>query len=251
MSKVLKQKYDFLGSDYGPGRSDATISKFPRNRFEAVLAPSGQGNRVLDVGCGNGYVLYNLRRCYQELYGIEIANLPAQNTRNTLFDQNAFITIGNIDEGLPYKDNTFDLVVMTDVIEHVVDVYNAFQELHRVLLPGGRLIVTTPNVAYFKRRITLLRGRFPGTSGYDEGLITGGGGGNLFAGGHFQYFTFRSLRKTYEKFGIRVVREMGFGRLGRIHNLWRTMLSGGICIVGTKEGAVFDENLAVQKQGQS
>jgi methionine biosynthesis protein MetW len=229
----LSEAYSAIDRNHhGAGRKDMLIKEWPANRHEAVFYATGTGSSVLDIGCGNGFLLYNLRDKFEKLYGIELSSSMVKEAKKTLHDQQAEIYLGNVDH-LSFKDEFFDCVVWTDVVEHIPDVWQAFREVVRVLRPGGQLITATSNVAYFKRRITLLRGRFPVTSGYDEGLIPGGGC-DLFAGGHFHYFTFRSLRKNYEKFGIKVVREFGFGRLGRVHNLWRTMLSGGICIVGEK-----------------
>lgn len=229
---LLKSYSAIDKNHHGIGRRDMLIKRWPANRHEAVFYITENGNSVLDIGCGNGFLLWNLRNKFDNLYGLELSSSMVKEAKKNLHDQKAEIYLANT-EHLPFKDEFFDCIVLTDVIEHIADVWQVFQEIVRVLRYGGQLITTTPNVAYFKRRITLLRGHFPVTSGYDEGLIPGGGC-NLFAGGHFHYFTFRSLRKNYEKFGIKVVREFGFGKLGRFHDLWKTMLSGGICIVGEK-----------------
>ena len=67
-------------------------------------------------------------------------------------------------ESLSFPDATFDTVIWVDVIEHVVDAVSAARELHRVLAPGGCLIVTTPNVCSLHRRLLMFAGRFPWTS---------------------------------------------------------------------------------------
>jgi len=230
---TLSNAYSAIRQNHhGLGRKDVFIKGWPRNRHESVIYATQKGYNVLDIGCGDGFLLYNLRGRFERLYGIELSFSMVKEAKKTLHDQHAELCIGNA-EHLPFGEEFFDCVICSDVIEHVPDVWQTFREIVRILRPGGQLVVATPNVAYFKRRINLLRGYFPVTSGYDEGLIPGGGC-SLFAGGHFHYFTFRSLRKNYEKFGINVEREFGFGRLGRIHNIWKTMLSGGICIVGKK-----------------
>ncbi len=83
--------------------------------------------------------------------------------------------------------NSIDCVVCVDTIEHVPDVYAAAAELRRVPKPGGRLVINTPNVAFGKRRLLSLLGRFPSTSQPNEGL----GSDVLFDGGHLHYFTYR------------------------------------------------------------
>jgi ubiquinone/menaquinone biosynthesis C-methylase UbiE len=59
---------------------------------------------------------------------------------------------------IPFKDNIFDLVHMSEVIEHLLDTDKALSEIHRVLKPNGKLIITTPNFTSFRDRILVLFG---------------------------------------------------------------------------------------------
>jgi 2-polyprenyl-3-methyl-5-hydroxy-6-metoxy-1,4-benzoquinol methylase len=81
---------------------------------------------------------------------------------------------------LPYQDGSFDCVTCLEVIEHVVDPLRLLKELHRVLRPHGQLVLTTPNIRYFRNILKLVReGRFPHTT--TDTFIWGGG--------HLHYFT--------------------------------------------------------------
>jgi len=99
-----------------------------------------------------------------------------------------------------------------------------------VLRPGGTLVINTPNIAFLKKRILLLMGRFPSTSQPNEGL----GSDILFDGGHLHYFTFRSLSLLLERAGFAVEQSIGFGKLGRLHNVYPPLLSGGVQLVARK-----------------
>ncbi|MBI5224329.1 methyltransferase domain-containing protein [Candidatus Micrarchaeota archaeon] len=60
---------------------------------------------------------------------------------------------------LPFKDATFDIVTMAEVIEHFIETEIALKEIMRVLKPGGRIIITTPNFASIRDRILMIFGK--------------------------------------------------------------------------------------------
>jgi len=120
--------------------------------------------------------------------------------------------------------------VSADTIEHVSDVYAALKEMYRVLKPGGILVINTPNIAFVKKRLLLVLGRFPSTSQPNEGI----GDDVLFDGGHLHYFTFRSLQIALQKAGFATLRKIGYGRFGYLHQTWPALLSGGVQWVAVK-----------------
>ena len=73
-------------------------------------------------------------------------------------------------------------------------------------------------------------GRFPSTSQPNEGI----GNDILFDGGHLHYFTYRSLRIVLEKAGFQMIKKIGYGTFGKIHNIYPTLLSGGVQWVAQK-----------------
>ena len=67
------------------------------------------------------------------------------------------MTVANLNiESLPFADASFDLVTCTEVIEHLEHYRQTLREMHRVLKPAGRLVVTTPNILNLKSRIRFL-----------------------------------------------------------------------------------------------
>ncbi len=103
------------------------------------------GNRqkdILDVGCGTGETLVFLKEkgLAQNVYGVDKSPLAVKYAR-----QRGLV---NVREGLasklPYKNESFDLVLFLDVLEHIKDDVGAVKEAKRVLRPGGRVIVTSP-----------------------------------------------------------------------------------------------------------
>jgi methionine biosynthesis protein MetW len=214
------------------GSINLDISWPPRNRYQAAICMAPEkGKRVLDIGCGNGTVLYNLRDRFDELHGIELVPNQAEWARKTLngCDKLVNIKVENIEAGCTYPDNHFDYVVMTDVIEHIFNVKKVISELVRVTAPGGMLCICTPNIAYIKRRLKLLFGRFPMTSN-ENFLIEEN---RLIDGGHIHYLTFDDLFFLLKDYGT--LKKRGYGRLFNLVRIWPEVFASGACVCLTKK----------------
>ena len=106
-----------------------------------------RGTRALDVSCRNGEVAQALA-----LRGFDV--------RGTRFERGLPPIEGisieegvDLTRGLPYPDESFDLVLLTEVIEHLENHSTAIGEIARVLRPGGRFILTTPNIMRLDSRL--------------------------------------------------------------------------------------------------
>ncbi len=112
---------------------------------------------------------------------------------------------------LPYGDEYFDLVLMEEVIEHLVNPDNALREAHRVLRHGGLFVVTTPNLAWWVNRIVLMLGYQP----YWTEVSTMFNVGKFHRrideplSGHLRLYTFRSLRYLLKLHGFMVIKALG------------------------------------------
>jgi SAM-dependent methyltransferase len=129
---------------------------------------------VLDAGCGGGATLRYLRERYAHARGLELSNEAVAYARERGRD----VTQGSI-EAMPFEDESFDLALALDVIEHVPDDGAALGELRRVLKPGGTLLLTVP-------ALMLLWSR------HDE------------ANGHYRRYTAGGLRRRVEVAGFEV-----------------------------------------------
>jgi len=113
---------------------------------------------------------------------------------------------------------------MTDVIEHIFDVKKVVSELVRVAMPGGKVCICTPNIAYIKRRLNLLFGHFPMTSNRHF-LIEENG---LIDGGHIHYLSFHDLFFLLKDYGG--VKKVGYGRLFNLVRVWPELFASGACV---------------------
>ena len=229
----MKDQYDqfYQTAQEKEDWEDVSLGRWPKNRVEAIIAVQGEGETILDVGCGSGYLLYQFRNRFKQLIGLEYSQHRLSHAEKNLAGHGFRPIQGTAEDLSVLSSNSIDQVVSADTIEHIPDVYKAAKEMYRVLKPGGKLVINTPNIAFLKKRGILLMGRFPSTSQPNEGL----GSDILFDGGHFHYFTFRSLRLLLEKFHFRMVKKMGYGRFGKLHHIWPSLLSGGVQWVATKD----------------
>ena len=141
--------------------SRATDRPVVDDRLKKVieLACKGKFTSVLDIGCGRGTLLQSLRegRPDTSFTGIELSDEPIAIAKAS----GLRVLKHDLAEGLPFPDETFDLVIFGEVIEHLFDPDAALDEIYRVLKPKGRCIVTTPNLACWINRILLLSGIQP------------------------------------------------------------------------------------------
>jgi ubiquinone/menaquinone biosynthesis C-methylase UbiE len=126
---------------------------------ELALSVHPAAQRVLDVGCGTGYLLRLLGgQCPDaiELAGIDAAPSMIEAAKQTADDRRLRFTVGTA-ERLPYPDHAFDLVVSTTSFDHWADQRAGLGECARVLAPGGHLMLA--DVFSPLLRPTLLAGR--------------------------------------------------------------------------------------------
>ncbi len=97
------------------------------------------GTSVLDIGCGTGAIMDFVRSKNYTVEGVDMSENALQYCRK----KNLTVHHG-FAEKLPFQNSSFDVVIASDVLEHITDDAAAVQEVARVLKPGGIFIVTVP-----------------------------------------------------------------------------------------------------------
>src|SRR4051812_47206438 len=163
-----------------------------RRRAHAKLLDAvGYDQRVLDVGCSSGYLAEPLSQRRNTIVGIELDPDAAREAERWC----ERVVVGDVESmELPFEPASFDVILCGDVIEHLRDPRAALARLRPFLRPGGRLVASTPNVANWAMRVSLLAGRWRYT---DRGLLDRT---------HTHLFTKRTLVETVEAAGYRVER---------------------------------------------
>jgi methionine biosynthesis protein MetW len=237
MDDRVTRFYDDMYADGRVGRAPSgllgalflRLRRFELHRIPAALSLLEPGNRLLDIGCGDGTLLALARASRSgEVYGIDVA--PAVILRATATCQRILGTLDGVDvrqqdlnQTLSFPDGSVDAVTAIAVVEHIFDPYFTVAEVHRVLRDAGQFIVEVPNLAWLPRRLDVLLGRLPVT-GEEEG----------WDGGHLHYFTFRTMRKLLISGGFDIEYIGSTGIFPRVRNLWPSLLGGNILIKARK-----------------
>jgi ubiquinone/menaquinone biosynthesis C-methylase UbiE len=126
-------------------------------RCDFLLAQVHQGERVLDLGCGDGAFVAALASHGAQPVGVDVAGEALRRAR-LRYPQLEFVQSA---EALPFADGEFAVVWAGELLEHVQDGLGLLEEVARVLRPGGRLLASTPDHGHWRRlSVALSRRRF-------------------------------------------------------------------------------------------
>lgn len=229
---MQKNHYDEMYGSDTSAIEEIPPRKFPVTRWEFAVTHATGGDAVADIGCGGGNVLYSLRQKYARMVGFEVSPNRLESARKNLAGTSVALHSQPFDEEFAPPESV-DTCICLDVLDHMVDVRQALRNMHSMINPGGRLILTVPNVARIDRRIKLLTGKFPSTSTGAQGVQTLGNSG-LFDGGKLHYFTFASLEALLREAGFSHIARFGIGRFGSLYHRYPALLSGAIALVCQK-----------------
>jgi 2-polyprenyl-3-methyl-5-hydroxy-6-metoxy-1,4-benzoquinol methylase len=98
--------------------------------------------KLLEIGCGSGMTLANLKNLGWDAEGIDFDSKAAESAN---LNFNLTVKSGSLKE-VNYEANKFDAILMSHVIEHIFDPINFLTECSRILKPGGKLVILTPNI---------------------------------------------------------------------------------------------------------
>lgn len=129
--------------------ADVSFAKYSQywwsNRFFAALARryGKKGGRLLEIGSGLGHLIGQLEDTF-ETHGIDLNHWAVAQSKSVI-NKTSLETASAQD--LPFKDDSFNVIIIKHIVEHLPDPPRAIREIGRVLAPGGILILATPNLS--------------------------------------------------------------------------------------------------------
>ncbi|NIO87116.1 MAG: methyltransferase domain-containing protein, partial [Candidatus Aminicenantes bacterium] len=113
-----------------------------------ILSVSRPGAKLLEIGCARGYLLKLAKDIGYDVQGVEVSSYASDIARNA-----GLSVFNGTMKDISLAENSFDVVVAIDVIEHVVDPINFLLTVKKYLKQGGMLVLKTPNISSIFARI--------------------------------------------------------------------------------------------------
>lgn len=196
----------------------AQLSKHTQDRLEKLLSSVGdmslkrrarriveelnpkQNENIIDLGCGTGYYLFLLSNLSLKLHltGFDNDKEATGEAKTLLKSRNIKFVVGDLHE-MPFKDNSFDKAVASEVLEHVDDDERVLKETFRILKPKGMLVISVPSINYpfLWDPVNWILQHFFGIhikSGFFSGIWSG----------HLRLYNLNQLKRKFEGVGFAV-----------------------------------------------
>ncbi|MCW2544619.1 MAG: hypothetical protein JWM40_2171 [Frankiales bacterium] len=142
---------------------------------------------VLDLGCAGGHLAAAMREQGHYVTGVDLRESDGVRER---VDE---LVVHDLSQGLPPLDGTYDLVVAADVLEHLPRPDLLLAQARQVLRPGGRMLISVPNVSHAYPRLRTALGQF----GYDQR--------GILDATHLRFFTRTSFERMLRRAGLGIV----------------------------------------------
>jgi 2-polyprenyl-3-methyl-5-hydroxy-6-metoxy-1,4-benzoquinol methylase len=205
MSAYMYKEFEWNVADAGNGESGVGLT----NAFIKIVSDLENVNSVCDLGCGNGYMAGRLAERGYQVTGVDASESGIAIARAN-FLRSTFIH-APVDSSL--RDRTglkaFDLVVSSDVIEHLYRPDDLIEAAASLAKPNGRILIGTPYHGYLKNLVLSVTGRMDAHFGVHD------------VGGHIKFFSVKTLSDLLTKHGFS---DLKFSYYGRAQWLWKNMI---------------------------
>lgn len=182
--------------EYYDQKKDSYRLSGGRERILRKLIPDN-AKKVLDVGCGSGGLAKILQAKGKTVFGADISSTALDQAKLHLNGSFCF-DVQKDDWPEELMEKKFDLVIASEVIEHIFQPSDFLEKAKSLISKEGSLIITTPNLLFWKNRLKMLFGKFR----YQEK--------GLLDFGHIRFFTIKTTRDMFSKAGFKIEQEEHF-----------------------------------------
>mgnify|MGYP000844833910 FL=1 len=130
--------------------------------------------KILDIGCGSGYILHEIKKHFpkSDLYGVDFESKSIELAKKITNEKYYVLNAENLTH--KFKENSFDCVISTDVMEHIENYKANISEVYKILNPGGIFFVYTPSIdgILSKSKMADLYHQNPKSLMYDQRYFT-------------------------------------------------------------------------------
>lgn len=172
--------YDFNTRRYG-----VTNDPEKNRRIQKIVSLVGSGQTVLDLGCRDGVLGEKLISNKNIVHGMD----ASERALKLAEEKGIKVKLCDLEKEFDLPGDFFDVVTAGEIIEHIYNIDKFLSEIYRVLKPEGILVLSTPNLAAFGRRLLLFLNKNP----HIEISFTGD------AAGHIRYFIKSTLYRILEE----------------------------------------------------
>lgn len=201
MAAPAYKEFEWQSEGAGNGESGEKLTRV----FVALVQKLEGVRSICDLGCGNGHISGRLAELGFDVTGVDASRSGIQIARRA-YPKVEFV------EALIARElrlGEFDLVVSSDVIEHLYRPSDLLEAAHSLLKPGGQILVGTPYHGYLKNLVLAAAGKM------DAHFSA------LHDGGHIKFFSVNTLSRLMKDHGFN---DLSFTFYGRAPWLWKNMI---------------------------
>lgn len=189
---------------YNSGKIKFGIAGDRLNKLLPILAEI-RDKKVFDVGCASGYLGKILKDNGNYVVGIDVSSRDIFKAKRILNEA----YVGDVENDSLGEPNTYDFIIVSEVVEHLFDPEKTLKKLVLTLKPGGKILLTTPNILHLYNRIKFFFGKFE----YKEETVINRS--------HIHFFTYDSIKELTESVGLRIVEDNSLIFPRTLANIWR------------------------------
>lgn len=121
-----------------------------KESLSRISKNSNSSPLILEIGCGLGYLTYSLNKAGYNSVGLDISH---EAVNQAIKNYGSNYICADLHQYAETHENEYDVIIFTELIEHLNDIFGFMQSLKKILKPDGRIILTTPNKSFYPQEV--------------------------------------------------------------------------------------------------